>query len=184
MIMQDGQFDAALRYCDQEGLDMSESRKRLEQELLDGNLEDMVARLHPRTQGEKSLLARAEQFCAEYQLATWVEARNEGEGVAPAYEHVFSHMKQAQPVTVVAGSRSRQIKHRSQIQWVRRFRHRWNGKHASIKSQRGHNEEELRKQAESSKQVLFFFDFWNQKTVQFLDPKNGLNFVPSVLNFN
>ena len=54
MIMQNGQFDAALRYCDQEGLDLFESRKRLEQELLDGNMEDMVARLHPRTPYEKN----------------------------------------------------------------------------------------------------------------------------------
>ena len=184
MIMQNGQFDAALRYCDQEGLDLFESRKRLEQELLDGNMEDMVARLHPRTPYEKKLVARAEKFCAEYQLATWVEARSEGEGVAPAYQHVFAHMKQVQPVTVAAASRSRLLKYRSQIQWVRRFRHRWHGKHTSINSQRGHNEEELRKQAESEHQFNFFFGFRNQNVVQFLGPKNGLNFGPSVLNFN
>jgi homoserine acetyltransferase len=176
MIIQDGQFDAALSYCDQEGLDMSESRKRLEQELLDGNMEDMVARLHPRTAYEKTLLARAEKFCAEYQLATWVEARNEGEGVAPAYQHVFSHMKQVQPVTVTAASRSRLLKYRSQIQWVRRFRHRWNGKHTSIKSQRGHNEEELRNQAESINRFMFFFDFWNQKTGPVFGPQKWAQF--------
>ena len=173
MIIQDGQFDAALSYCDQEGLDMSESRKRLEQELLDGNMEDMVARLHPRTLYEKSLLARAEKFCAEYQLATWVEARNEGEGVAPAYQHVFSHMKQAQPVTVTAASRSRLLKYRSQIQWVRRFRHRWNGKHTSIKSQRGHNEEELRKQAESVNRFMFFLISGTKNWTSFWAPKMG-----------
>ena len=68
MIMQDGQFDAALRYCDQVGLGVSESRKRSEQELLDDNMEDMYARSHPRTPREKDYWLAP----AGYQLATWV----------------------------------------------------------------------------------------------------------------
>ena len=183
MVLQNGQIDAALRYCEQLGLDVPESRKRLEQHLLEGNMEDMVARLHPRTHLEKQMLARAERFWAQYQLATWVEARNEGEGVAPAYEHVFARMKDLQPAKAAAASSGEHVRHRSKIQWVRRFRHRWKGQHASIKSQRGHTEEELRKQAESRRQSVEISDFRTQNVVHFLGPETGLNFSPVALDF-
>jgi hypothetical protein len=159
MTLQDGHLDAALSYCAQAGLDGVESKTLLEERLLRGSLEDMVTRLHGVSRTNTRRVSRAKAFLVQWNVAGWVHARNDTEGIAPAYERVFSEMLDRHAEAHGGHRRAAPDNHRSRVQWVRRFSRRWNGTHGSVKTQRGHTEEELRRQAAASKRSMLFFRF-------------------------
>ena len=88
------------------------------------------------------------------------------------YENVFSHKVARCHSNEGDGRQPRDNQQGSKIQWVRRFKQRWNGAFGSVKKQNGLSEGELRKQADG---VLrrFFFSFWNRFLGPCLGPENG-----------
>jgi hypothetical protein len=108
-------------------------------------------------------------FLQEWDLAAWVRGCNDEEGLAPLYENVFSRKvgqcHTNEPNVRQPGATSRS----SKIQWVRRFKRRWNGAFGTVKTQNGVSEADLRKQAV----VIIFVAFF-----RFLQPLFGTLFWP------
>lgn len=169
MTLQDGRLEAALCYCTKKSIDVVEAQNWLEGCLLHAPLEELVTRLHCGAARNKRLVTCARVFLQEWDLAAWVRGCNDEEGLAPLYENVFSH-KVGQCHTNEPNVRQpRATSRSSKIQWVRRFKRRWNGAFGTVKKQNGVSEADLRKQAV----VIIFVAFF-----RFLQPLFGTLFWP------
>jgi len=178
MTLQDGRLEAALCYCTKKSIDVVEAQNWLEGCLLHAPLEELVTRLHCGAARNKRLVACARVFLREWDLAAWVRGCNDEEGLAPLYENVFSHKVGHCHTNEPNVRQPRATSRSSKIQWVRRFKRRWNGAFGTVKKQNGLSEADLRKQAV----VITFFAFFSLSATvfwyTFLARKTGLFFGP------
>ena len=147
MVLSNGDLRAAVGYCSQAGLEHTSSRRYLEDRLLTGSLESLIEALYGTTQREVRLVAKARAFCSEWAVAQWVQSRNDHDGIAPSYEHVFVQMEMEANRAKPEAEEVSLAKSKSRTQWVRRFRKRWQGRYGSLTKQHGLDENELRSQA-------------------------------------
>ena len=147
MVLSNGDLRAAVGYCSQAGLEQTSSRRYLEDRLLTGSLESLIEALCGTTQREVRLVAKARAFCSEWAVAQWVQSRNDHDGIAPSYEHVFVQMEMEANRAKPEAEEVSLAKSKSRTQWVRRFRKRWQGRYGSLTKQHGLDENELRSQA-------------------------------------
>ena len=174
MVLENGDLQAALSFSEQAGLPMDRARAYLEGRLLHDALANMVAGLYATTPKQRRLVKEAKAFCSEWALARWVQDRNDLDGLAPSYEHVFTHMVQERKATGPNPDRAEPHKLKSKVQWVRRFRKRWRGRYGTVKTQHGHTETELRTQAPDTLVLIFFVFSEPQKGHIFGPPKRAL----------
>ena len=160
MTLRDGRLEAALCYCEKKAIDLEEAQHWLEDCLLHTPLDELVKRLHCEGARNKRLVNCAQAFLGEWDLATWVRSCNDQEGLAPLYENVFSHKVARCHSNEGDGRQPRDNQRGSKIQWVRRFKQRWNGAFGSVKTQNGLSEDELRKQAGVLLIPVFFLPFF------------------------
>ena len=99
MVLESGDLQAALSFSEQAGLPMDRARAYLEDRLLHDSLANMVAGLYSTTPKQRRLVKEAKAFCSEWAVARWVQDRNDLDGLAPSYEHVFTHMVQGRKAT-------------------------------------------------------------------------------------
>ena len=178
MTLRDGRLEAALCYCEKKAIDLEEAQHWLEDCLLHTPLDELVKRLHCEGARNKRLVNCAQAFLGEWDLATWVRSCNDQEGLAPLYENVFSHKVARCHSNEGDGRQPRDNQRGSKIQWVRRFKQRWNGAFGSVKTQNGLSEAELPKQAGVVVILVFFpcfatvfwYHFWARKMGQFSVP--------------
>ena len=147
MTLQDGRLEASLCYCAHKSLDVEKAKSWLEDTLLQRPLEELVARLHDQGPRNKRLITCAQAFLQEWDLAAWVRRCNDKDGLAPLYENVYSKKMARCRSTTSDLLQARATQRSSKIQWVRRFKRRWNGSVGTVKKQNGLSEEDLRKQA-------------------------------------
>ena len=77
----------------------------------------------PTASAKNTAKARtAERFLKEFRLATWVETRNMEQSIAP----VVSLVAQEARAINCLPPQPTSTKHKSQLQWLRRWRRRWN----------------------------------------------------------
>ena len=110
-----------------------------------------VDALRELTAPDKSLVeARAAgRFLKEYRLAKWVETRNMEQSIAPvgslvAQEARAAHCLPPEPTST---------KHKCQLQWLRRWRRRWNISLGSIPARESVPVEEARRKACGKQEV-------------------------------
>ena len=178
MTLRDGRLEAALCYCDMKAIDMEEARHWLESCLLHAPLDELVKRLHCEGAQNKRLVKSAQAFLGEWDLAAWVRSCNDQEGIAPLYENVFSQKLDQCHINEQDCRQPRTNQRNSKIQWVRRFKRRWNGAFGSVKKQNGLSEGELRKQADGVLRRFFFSHFGNVFWDRFWAQKMGTFLVP------
>ena len=110
-----------------------------------------VSLLRELTAPEKSTApARtAARFLKECRLAKWVETRNMEQGIAP----VVSLVAQEARATNCLPPEPESTKHKCQLQWLRRWRRRWNITMGSIPAREHIPPEEARRKACGKQQV-------------------------------
>jgi hypothetical protein len=91
---------------------------------------------HPPTTQGKAALREAEAFLEEWSLQNWVGKQNLEKGIAPLSGVVWSQREKRLNAAVAAGHlpTSRPAKQKHRLQWLRRWRLRWNIKLGTIQA--------------------------------------------------
>jgi hypothetical protein len=89
---------------------------------------------HPPSPQGKAALKEAERFLDEWSLQDWVRKQNLEKGIAPLSGVVWSQREKMLNAAVAAGHvpTSRPAKQKHRLQWLRRWRLRWNIKLGTI----------------------------------------------------
>ena len=140
--------------------------------------EEINALREPTAPGKSSAPARtAAKFLRECRLAKWVEARNREQSIAP----VVSLVAQEARATNCLPPEPTSTKHKCQLQWLRRWRRRWNIILGGIAAREDIPLAEARQKASyfqglsarGLKRAVFWFTF-----VQQMGPKRGPLYGP------
>ena len=85
--------------------------------------EDREALLSIEGLAGRRLVKQMRKLCEEHNLFSWVERQNLSKGIAPRTAVVHDHLKTTHSIDFGCGTSS--AKKRSQQQWLRRWRRRW-----------------------------------------------------------
>ena len=140
------------------------------------------------TPGKSTAPARtATRFLKEFRLAKWVETRNMEQSIAPVVSLVAQEARATNCLPPEADS----TKHKCQLQWLRRWRKRWNITLGSIPAREHVPPEEARRKASGKQQVcagvLIRFGFrllFSQRTNREWVPLFGPCFGPAISFLN
>ena len=82
--------------------------------------------LQPATPSMQRALRTAQRFLQELNLHAWVDDANQSQGIAPLSSVMLHHARATEPPATVTPLVRAGMKRKSQLQWLRRWRRRWN----------------------------------------------------------
>jgi hypothetical protein len=163
MCLPHGGLEKALSYLTQKGELQKKDRAVLQASLqnwflITGEAEKQKWSTHPPSTKGKAALREAERYLDEWTLQEWVRKQNLEKGIAPVSGVVWGQREKSLNAAVAAGHlpTSRPAKQKHRLQWLRRWRLRWNIKLGTIQAREHVPAIDCQNKAEHSQSNHFF----------------------------